>query len=199
MRLGEPLPTWSASDDGRDLLTTLRGRGLIVATDGDALIVRPRDLLTDELWVEIRAPKCDLLSELPRHRWRVIGAGRRRKGSLLPARDDRERVPTLSSRCGRLITEGLRTRVERRDHERLQPGILNHSRLSGVRAPERPCAFLPQASGSGTCRDPSPDGKPRDDLGDDGTRICSAKATNSLEAAIGAPRRSRSVYHATLG
>jgi hypothetical protein len=57
-----------------DLLTKLRYRGLTIEADGDALTVQPRDLLTDELRAEIRAHKRDLLAELPRYRWRIIGA-----------------------------------------------------------------------------------------------------------------------------
>jgi hypothetical protein len=56
------------------LLTILRDRGLTVEADGDALTVRPRDLLTDELRAAIRANKRELLDELPRYRWLVIGA-----------------------------------------------------------------------------------------------------------------------------
>jgi hypothetical protein len=55
-----------------NLLTKLRGAGLQVAANGDALIIRPRDLLTDELRAEIRAHKRGLLAELPRYRWRII-------------------------------------------------------------------------------------------------------------------------------
>jgi hypothetical protein len=58
-----------------DLLTRLRAVGLTVNADGDALIVRPRELLTDELRAAIRALKRDLLAELPRYRWLVIEPG----------------------------------------------------------------------------------------------------------------------------
>jgi hypothetical protein len=47
-----------------DLLMTLRGRGLILAADGDSLIVRPRELLTDELRAAIRTHKPEILAEL---------------------------------------------------------------------------------------------------------------------------------------
>ncbi len=46
-----------------ELLTRLRSRGLSVAADGNALIVRPRDLLTDELRAAIRAHKPAILAE----------------------------------------------------------------------------------------------------------------------------------------
>ncbi len=69
-----------------DLLTTLRSRGLTVAADGDALTVRPRELLTDELRQAIRAHKRDLLAELPRHRWLVIDVdGNGREVFCIPA------------------------------------------------------------------------------------------------------------------
>jgi len=45
-----------------------------VAANGEALVIRPRDLLTDELRAEIRAHKRELLAELPRYRWRIVGA-----------------------------------------------------------------------------------------------------------------------------
>lgn len=68
-----------------DLLATLRERGLIVAADGDALTVRPRELLTDELRAAIRAHKRDLLAELPRYRWLILEAdGRRKEICTLP-------------------------------------------------------------------------------------------------------------------
>src|SRR5215471_12466031 len=68
-----------------DLLTSLRGRGLTLTADGDALVVRPRDLLTDELRAAIRAHKQGLLAELPRYRWLVIEAdGKRREVCVLP-------------------------------------------------------------------------------------------------------------------
>src|SRR5215475_99331 len=67
------------------LLTTLRAMGLVVSADGDALIVRPRDLLTDELRAAIRAHKLGLLAELPRYRWLVIEPnGKRREVCVLP-------------------------------------------------------------------------------------------------------------------
>ena len=47
-----------------ELLTTLRDHGLTISADGDALIVRPRDLLTDDLRATIRARKPELLAEL---------------------------------------------------------------------------------------------------------------------------------------
>jgi hypothetical protein len=56
------------------LLTKLRAAGLRVAVDGDALTVRPRELLTDELRAAIRAHKRDLLAELPRYRWLILEA-----------------------------------------------------------------------------------------------------------------------------
>jgi len=62
-----------------DLLTTLRNRGLTVSADGDALTIRPRELLTDELRAAIRAHKRDLLAELPRYRWLVFEPDRRRR------------------------------------------------------------------------------------------------------------------------
>jgi hypothetical protein len=68
-----------------DLLTTLRSRGLTLAADGDALAVRPRDLLTDELREAIRAHKRDLLAELPRYRCLILEpAGGRREICVLP-------------------------------------------------------------------------------------------------------------------
>jgi hypothetical protein len=68
-----------------DLLTTLRNRGLTIAADGDALNVRPRELLTDELRAAIRTHKRELLAELPRYRWLILEAdGRRREVCCLP-------------------------------------------------------------------------------------------------------------------
>jgi hypothetical protein len=68
-----------------ELLATLRLRGLTVMADGNALIVRPRDLLTDELRAAIRAHKRDLLAELPRYRWLIVERdGRRREICVLP-------------------------------------------------------------------------------------------------------------------
>ena len=74
-----------------DLLTTLRARGLTVAADGDALIVGPRERLTDELRAAIRAHKRDLLAELPRYRWLILGSdSRRREVCCLPEMTARE-------------------------------------------------------------------------------------------------------------
>src|SRR5215470_12904392 len=67
-----------------DLLTSLRGRGLTLTADGDALVVRPRDLLTDELRAAIRAHKRDLLAELPRYRWLVEESTGAREVCCLP-------------------------------------------------------------------------------------------------------------------
>jgi len=67
-----------------DLLRTLRKRGLTVAADSDALTVRPRNLLTDDLRAAIRAHKRDLLAELPRYRWLIIEPGGRREICVLP-------------------------------------------------------------------------------------------------------------------
>lgn len=69
-------------------------------------------------------------------------------------------------------------------------------RLPAVRAPEAPHASLSQPWNSATHRDPSPDGEQRDDLSGVNKCICSAKATNILELAMGVPRRLRSVYDA---
>lgn len=55
-----------------NLLTKLLDAGLRVAADGDALTVRPRELLTDELRAAVRAHKRDLLAELPRYRWLIV-------------------------------------------------------------------------------------------------------------------------------
>jgi uncharacterized membrane protein len=44
------------------LLTTLRELGLTITADGDALIVQPRKLLTDELRAAIRANKPAILA-----------------------------------------------------------------------------------------------------------------------------------------
>ncbi len=44
-----------------ELLNTLTARGARLEVDGDSLIVRPRDALTDELRNEIRTRKRDLL------------------------------------------------------------------------------------------------------------------------------------------
>ena len=77
-----------------DILTRLRNRGLTVAADGDALIVRPRDLLTDELRAAIRAHKRDLLAELPRYRWLILEPdGRRREICVLPEMTALELAP----------------------------------------------------------------------------------------------------------
>jgi tubulysin polyketide synthase-like protein len=70
---------------GADLLMRLRATGLTVAVDGDALTVRPRQLLTDELRAAIRAHKRDLLAELPRYRWLIVEPdGTRREICTLP-------------------------------------------------------------------------------------------------------------------
>ena len=69
-------------------------------------------------------------------------------------------------------------------------------RLSGVRASRASRASLSQPWGSGAYCDPYPDGESRDDLSNGGKCICSAKATNILEVAMGVPRRSKSVYDA---
>ena len=50
----------------------------------------------------------------------------------------------------------------------------------------------------GRYRDPSRGGESRDDLSNDGKYICSAKTTNILGVAIGAPRRLTIVYHAAF-
>src|SRR5215471_17987673 len=74
-----------------DLLTSLRGRGLTLTAHGDALAVRPRALLTDELRAAIRAHKRDLLTELPRYRWLVIEPNERaREVCCLPEMDATE-------------------------------------------------------------------------------------------------------------
>jgi hypothetical protein len=67
------------------LLAILRDRGLTVTADGDALIVRPRTLLTDALRAAIRAHKCEPRAELPRYRWLILEAdGRQREICCLP-------------------------------------------------------------------------------------------------------------------
>jgi hypothetical protein len=69
--------------------------------------------------------------------------------------------------------------------------IVNQSgRLPAVRALEALRACL------GTYPDLPPDVESRDDLRNGGKRICSASATNIVEAAMEAPRHSRSVYDA---
>jgi hypothetical protein len=50
------------------LLARLRVTGLTVATDGDSLTVRPRELLTDEQREAIRANKSAILAELEHER-----------------------------------------------------------------------------------------------------------------------------------
>ncbi len=98
-----------------DLLTTLRSRGLTVAADGDALTVRPRELLTDELRAAIRAHKRDLLAELPRYRWQIVEPdGRSREVFCAPERTHRKLtvcypgtqllpLPDSASEAGNLI------------------------------------------------------------------------------------------------
>ena len=77
-----------------ELLTTLRRRGLTLAAHGDALIVRPRDLLTDELRAAIRTHKRDLLAELPRYRWLILWPdGRCREICTLPEMTVAELAP----------------------------------------------------------------------------------------------------------
>src|ERR1700676_4377076 len=49
---------------GVDLLTKLRHAGLAMRADGDALVVRPRELLTDELRTQIREHKPAILAAL---------------------------------------------------------------------------------------------------------------------------------------
>ncbi len=49
---------------GADLLTKLRHAGLAMRADGDALVVRPRELLTDELRTQIREHKPAILAAL---------------------------------------------------------------------------------------------------------------------------------------
>src|ERR1700730_7110066 len=70
---------------------------------------------------------------------------------------------------------------------------LARKRARGVRASR---ASLSHPWGSGAYCDPYPDGESRDDLSNGGKCICSAKATNILEVAMGVPRRSKSVYDA---
>lgn len=48
----------------RDLLHDLASAGLSVSVDGDNLVIRPRELLTDELRVAVKANKSDLLAIL---------------------------------------------------------------------------------------------------------------------------------------
>src|SRR5215467_2136003 len=77
-----------------DLLTTLRKRGLSIAAHGDALVVRPRGLLTDELRFAIRAHKPALLAELPRYRWLIVEPhGGRRDVCVLPEISATELAP----------------------------------------------------------------------------------------------------------
>jgi hypothetical protein len=52
----------------RELLTMLLDKGLTVAADRDALIVGPKELLTNELRAAIRANKLALLAALSAHR-----------------------------------------------------------------------------------------------------------------------------------
>src|SRR5437764_325214 len=54
-----------------DILAKLTVLGLTVTADGDAINVRPRERLTDELRTEIRQHKTELLMLLPRFRWLV--------------------------------------------------------------------------------------------------------------------------------
>jgi hypothetical protein len=77
-----------------NLLTKLRDAGLRVAADGDALTVRPRELLTDELRAAIRAYKRELLAELPRYRWLVVEVdGGRHEVCCLPEMTSAELGP----------------------------------------------------------------------------------------------------------
>jgi hypothetical protein len=102
-----------------DLLTALRNRGLTVSADGDALVVQPRELLTDELRAAIRAHKRDLLAELPRYRWLILEAdGRSREVCCLPAMPRSELavcypgarlspLPDSATEAGKLIHERM--------------------------------------------------------------------------------------------
>jgi hypothetical protein len=49
---------------GADLLANLRHAGLAIRADGDALFVRPRELLTDDLRTQIREHKPAILAAL---------------------------------------------------------------------------------------------------------------------------------------
>jgi hypothetical protein len=101
------------------LLARLRAKGLTVAAHGDALTVRPRELLTDELRAAIRANKPAILAELrgrkeeqaavvtggarphvqlsdavPRYRWLILESdGRRREIVTLPEMTAAELAP----------------------------------------------------------------------------------------------------------
>lgn len=48
----------------RDLLTNLTAAGLSITVDGDNLVIRPRDLLTDELRAAVKAAKPELVDLL---------------------------------------------------------------------------------------------------------------------------------------
>ena len=77
-----------------DLLTALRARGLMVSANGDALVVQPSELLTDDLRAAMRAHKRGLLAELPRYRWLIVEAdGRCREVCTLPEMAAAELAP----------------------------------------------------------------------------------------------------------
>jgi hypothetical protein len=77
-----------------DLLTRLRSVGLTVNADGEALTIRPRELLTDELRAAIRAHKRALLAELPRYRWLISDQdGNGREVCCLPEMTAAELTP----------------------------------------------------------------------------------------------------------
>ncbi len=69
------------------LLTKLREAGLQVAADGESLVIRPRELLTDELRAAVRSQRLELLAALPRYRWRVVDATGRAREICVCRRD----------------------------------------------------------------------------------------------------------------
>jgi TubC N-terminal docking domain len=87
--------------DAPSLLSTLAERGLIVTADGDAIQVRPRARLDDDLRAAIRARRSELLATLPRYRWRVVlGDGHVLEICCLPeltAYEVRARYPDAAS------------------------------------------------------------------------------------------------------
>lgn len=79
------------------LLASLKAHGLTVTANGDALTVRPRELLTDQLRAAIRTHRRALLAELPRYRWLIVEPrGGSREVCCLPEMTHAELAPCYS-------------------------------------------------------------------------------------------------------
>jgi TubC N-terminal docking domain len=91
-----------------NLLSRLRDAGLKVAANGDALVIGPRDLLTDELRAAIRSHKCELLAELPRYRWRIVEvSGEAKEVCCLPEMTAAEVLARYSGAQVRALPDGV--------------------------------------------------------------------------------------------